>query len=265
MTEAEWLYCTDPLTMIQHLHGNVSHRKLRLFTLACCRRIWHLLEDERSRQAVEAAEQFVDGSIDLDAFGSKRILASDAQIALARASTPGSDDETDTNDEWDRADYVVKAAKAAHYASNWLLGIKGIEAMMTPAQVCELKATTLEVVAVPAAMAVGYRTASTMRDPPWTRAVAVERYAQLHLLRDILGNPFRPAAIDPAWLRVNDQAVQRIAQQIYEERRFADMPILADALEEAGCGEDHILDHCRKEREHARGCWLVDLILSKDR
>jgi hypothetical protein len=79
-------------------------------------------------------------------------------------------------------------------------------------------------------------------------------------MRCIFGNPFRPVAFDPAWRTPN---VTAIAQTIYEDRRFEDMPILADALEEAGCTSADILDHCRQPGEHARGCWLVDLILEK--
>jgi hypothetical protein len=92
-----------------------------------------------------------------------------------------------------------------------------------------------------------------------------ERKAQKALLGDIFGNPFRPlpSAVEPAWLAWNDGTIPRLAQSIYEERRFADMPILADALEEAGCTQADILAHLRGPGPHARGCWCLDLLLRK--
>jgi hypothetical protein len=58
--------------------------------------------------------------------------------------------------------------------------------------------------------------------------------------------------------------VTALAQSIYDQRRFADMPILADALAEAGCTNADVLNHCRQPGEHVRGCWVVDLLLGKE-
>jgi hypothetical protein len=61
----------------------------------------------------------------------------------------------------------------------------------------------------------------------------------------------------------NDGTVIKIAQAIYNERAFERLPILADALEDAGCDNADILRHCREPGEHMRGCWVVDLLLGK--
>ncbi len=80
----------------------------------------------------------------------------------------------------------------------------------------------------------------------------------LHLLRDIFGNPFHPAILEPRWLT---ETVLALAAGIYAGRAFDRMPILADALEDAGCDHADILTHCRGEGPHVRGCWVVDLAL----
>ncbi len=82
-------------------------------------------------------------------------------------------------------------------------------------------------------------------------------------LRDVVGNPFRRTKIDPAWCNLNDQAVLKIASSIYTDRDFDRLPILADGLEDAGCSDKEILNHCRSVGPHVRGCWVVDLILGK--
>jgi hypothetical protein len=85
--------------------------------------------------------------------------------------------------------------------------------------------------------------------------------AQAALLRDLFGNPFgRPPVVAPAWLIWDGGVVYRLAQGIYAERAFDRLPVLGDALEEAGCTDEDILNHCRQAREHVRGCWLVDLL-----
>jgi hypothetical protein len=88
--------------------------------------------------------------------------------------------------------------------------------------------------------------------------------AQVMLLRDIFGSPLRSVSIDPSWLAWNDGTVRRVAQAIYDECAFDRLPILADALEEAGCTNQYILNHCRQPGDHVRGCWVVDLILGKE-
>jgi hypothetical protein len=79
-------------------------------------------------------------------------------------------------------------------------------------------------------------------------------------LRDIFGNPFKPVSVDRAWLTSN---VIGLAETIYADRAFDRLPILADALEDAGCDNADILNHCRQPGEHVRGCWVVDLVLGK--
>ncbi len=87
-----------------------------------------------------------------------------------------------------------------------------------------------------------------------------EEVAQTELLRDIFGNPFRPVTFDPAW---RTEAAVGIAQAAYDSRKFGNLPILADALQDAGCDHPDILAHLRGPGPHVRGCWVVDLVLGK--
>ncbi|MCE9561745.1 MAG: hypothetical protein K8U57_06780 [Planctomycetes bacterium] len=81
------------------------------------------------------------------------------------------------------------------------------------------------------------------------------------VIRELVGNPFRAVVVDPSWMT---STVRSLAEGIYADRDFSAMPILADALQDAGCDNDNILNHCRDEMQvHVRGCWVVDLILGK--
>ena len=84
---------------------------------------------------------------------------------------------------------------------------------------------------------------------------------QCEWLRCLFSNPFRPVAFDPAW---RTETAVGIARGIYEERAFERMPILADALMDAGCADEQVLGHCLGEGPHVRGCWVVDLVLGKE-
>jgi hypothetical protein len=110
-----------------------------------------------------------------------------------------------------------------------------------------------------------------------TRRVARDRsgewedVVQARLLRDLFGPlPFRTVTIPPAIITWNDSTVVRLAQAAYEERKMPEgtldngrLAVLADALEEAGCTYQDILDHLRGPGPHVRGCWPVDLLLGK--
>ena len=233
MTEREWLGCTRPKPMLEFLEGKVSDRKLRLFACACCRSIWHLLREQCLRDAVEAAEKFADGRMAVESLTEISEVAWDTKYRL---------EETETDDEDDEA--VFCAASAAASAS---CGPGNSE---TPY--------------IFRAMDVSSFTCD---------AGGLKREDQAHLLCDMMGNPFR--LLPPKrgkrhwkemvrrWLTWNEATVPNLARSIYQKRAFNRMPILADALEEAGCDHAEILAHCREPWPHVRGCWVVDAVLGK--
>jgi hypothetical protein len=87
-----------------------------------------------------------------------------------------------------------------------------------------------------------------------------QRGKQAVRLRCLFGNPFQPIVLDPKWV---SSTVKQLATVIYDERQFSNMPILGDALEEAGCDNQDVLKHCRRQVEHCRGCFVVDLVLGR--
>ncbi len=115
--------------------------------------------------------------------------------------------------------------------------------------------------AFPAAWAAYWTCKRLIAETVWNAAAAASdagERGQAHLLREIFGNPFRPIVVLPSWLTWNDGAVRKIARAIYDGRNFGDLPILADALEDAGCMDADLLAHCRQRAEHVRGCFAVD-------
>jgi hypothetical protein len=103
---------------------------------------------------------------------------------------------------------------------------------------------------------IGHRLRSLTARPRVEAATA----RMVELVRDVLGNPFRPIVIQPEWREWNHRAVAHIAQHIVTAGSYTDVPILGDALEEAGCGDEETLGHCRTGT-HAPGCWVVDAVL----
>jgi hypothetical protein len=83
------------------------------------------------------------------------------------------------------------------------------------------------------------------------------------LVADLFADHFHDVRLDPAWLDWQQGIARAIARRIYDSDDFRDLPVLADALEDAGCDEPLVLDHCRSASRHHRGCWVVDWCLGK--
>jgi hypothetical protein len=226
MTEAEWLACTNPQDMLPR---NASARKSRLFACACCRRIWSLLLDSRARDAVEIAERFADGLVgELERSEARKEAQ---QVAQSRAVVA-----IPVSPKWERraasAVYYATARVAGEAFGAWGLAVEALVWQAGGYGLCDSEAISRS-----------------------------ERTQQSAMLRDIFGNPFRPVARQSVCMT---QTVTMLAQGIYESRDFSVMPILADALEDAGCDNPDILSHCRGPGPHVRGCWVIDLLLGKE-
>jgi hypothetical protein len=241
VTEQEWLEADDPDVILQNLQAHeTSRRKLLLYACGCCRPAWDLLTAPLCREAVEICEAYADGLV--------------------------------------RQEEVERAAGAAHHAAERLSVDQERKASLAVAQMAgvvadtprplhrQLRVTLSETLAQQwqvAKHAVFYAL-KAWSAVIWSASadqLKAEKVAQCLLWRDVSGNPFRPITLDPAW---KTPAVVQLARSLYEERRFEDLPILADALEEAGCQDAAALGHCRGPGPHVRGCWVLDLLLGKE-
>jgi hypothetical protein len=213
-SEPHWLAWLDPQDLLSYLRGTASERKLRLFAVACCWDIRHLLQDDRLREAIRVGEIYADG------------------LASAR----------ELNDAFSASE---KAIPRVYDGSKYFYAACAARGVVEPNPWRE-----------------GWNAHHVARCAK--QAFPVQPGRQLRLLRDVFGNPFRPATIDPVWLAWNGGMIQQLARATYEERRFQDLPILADALEEAGCASHDLLAHFRGLGPHVRGCWALDALLAKE-
>lgn len=94
-------------------------------------------------------------------------------------------------------------------------------------------------------------------------ATAAARLKACELTREVFADPFRPPAIEPAWLAWNHGAARHVAESIAASGNFAELPILGDALEDAGCRDEELLRHCREQHRHVPGCWALDAVLGR--
>ncbi|MFO0929963.1 MAG: hypothetical protein U0736_23560 [Gemmataceae bacterium] len=235
MTEEEWQSATDPAGLLDWLERGFrcDGRKRRLFVAAACRLAWTGLRPDVQR-LVEAAEDVADAP----PFARVRLAGSDfydALLALRHERLSGLEEEVRGLACW--AFHGVGPAVTVAAA------VRGL---------C----------------------------PPVTPALLADR------VRELFGNPFRPirrvgallharVAAWPAhrqpkavlfvreWQSWQDGTVVRLARAIHAERAYDRLPILADALEDAGCTDATILDHCRRPGGHVRGCWLLDVLLDR--
>jgi hypothetical protein len=254
MTEAKWLAATDPTPMLDFLTEKVSNRKLRLFACGCFRRIWHLLIDERSREGVAVFERFVDGQTTADelkkADQAVNAATDDASDRVSEADAIYSEDSL-TGGDFAAAEALCSAAYGLCYVAEDVPRVANAASCAASAVQSEQEATVYR------------KDPEADLDARHAREAALlaETTQQANLIRDIFGNPFQPVTLDQAWLTSD---VVTLAQGIYKDRAFDRMPILADALQDAGCDNENILNHCRSDGPHVRGCWVVDLVLGQD-
>ena len=231
MNELEWLAGADPLAMLDYLAGGASPRKLRLFACACVRRFWSDLSYPVPRDAVNLAERFAEGTATPE-----EVEAMRGQAEMSAVNAP----------EFEQFAYIAAAATLAEEAAD--------AARLAP-----------ESIRQHAVRIAAYETIYAEDEAQVNaRARTEESRRQVELLNELFGNPFRPYILEPHWLAWGGGVVVGMAREIEDAQRFAELPYLADALMDAGCGDETILRHLRRTEGHIRGCWALDALVRRD-
>jgi hypothetical protein len=238
MTETQWLTSTNPNAMLRHVGAKASARKLRLLAVACCRRVPEYFADDQFARLVDLVERQAEGEASHEEWQWGVRTAHELTVPPA-ADAPDSVREA-----------VVRA----------LLGLVSSPPVEGADRV------------------LGWTAAVAVRAAGAGRSLAAERTAtrqQADLLREVFGNPFLERTVVPAWMSTGGSAIfpnwmirvsetaKALADGVQADQAFERLPILADALEEAGCTDTDLLAHLREPGHHVRGCWALDLVLGK--
>lgn len=249
MTETQWQTATTPGPMLKFIGPKASARKLQLLGVACCRlteRQYRLksadhFDDIRTDHLVNLAERHAEGDASRDEWRTGHDLA--LSMANDWSDLGGAD--------------VVSPATAFRSA---ILALVSTPLLEGTERVLQWSAATAA------------RAADAGQSRNATQAM---RRKQADLLREVFGNPFAERTVVPAWMstggstifpgymiRVSETA-KALADGIQADQAFERLPILADAMEEAGCTDTDFLAHLREPGHHVRGCWALDLVLGK--
>ena len=225
MTEQEWLTCDDGVALGREWGDRFTERKARLLMLACCRRHpTHLRHPVLGAGVRAVADHYADPAapdVPLDGDAARDLYDRVMQNASGRTKYPGR-------------------------------GVAfGVVVLVEPAEVAAESRHSFRYLV--------FSCLTDISNGLKREGEGGELAAQADLVREVIGNPFRPAAVNPEW---RTDTVTALARQMYASEDFSAMPILADALQDAGCDDEAVLAHCRDPHApHARGCWVLDLVL----
>jgi hypothetical protein len=232
-----WAESTDPIRMVRALMRQSrppTLRKLRLYSVATCRRFRERLPGPEARAAVETLEAYVEGQSTWPDVVAARQRASEAHThtsaeAFEQRPVATRLAEVHVGYYWQMVDFTLNQSASrwsSHSPNGYDTGYNWVVA--------------------------GLRADLAARFPDPEQAA---------LVRCVFGDVARRSGLDRRHVTTT---VATFARQMYESKDFSPMPILADALQDAGCDNDDVLNHCRGAGPHVRGCWVVDLVLGKE-
>jgi len=242
MTPDEWFTEPDYARHLRFLEARISARKQRLLAAAFSRAVWHLFDHPDLRAAVETAERFADGRATAAELEAVRQRCREVAIREHEAWERSAD--------WDSPGSVLNALRSR---AAWAAAFTATTPVSAEDVADKLSTTAVEAQTGDSGILIRDRV-------EWARLMEEQQLVLRAVVWEVVGNPFAPVAFRAEWRTGTAVA---LAAQMYESGDFSAMPILADALQDAGCDSDEVLDHCRNPGTHARGCWVVDLVLGK--
>jgi len=240
ITEQKWLeWDTRPIDLANFALPRLNQRKIRLFAVACCDLVAGKMLDPRSRRAVEVALRHANGTTSDEELMAACHEAYEAKMSIIPNGVRGSGVPDQSSPEYGAAALAMNAASpidrtpTTDSPDGWL-------------SLCAAGTTSDLLI---------WHTMQAANDDPFIAAKVTG------LLRDICGNPFRPVVAEPKW---QSSGLKSLAKAIHDLKAFERLPALADALEQLGCDEESILEHCRMPGSHVPGCWVLDLVLGSE-
>jgi hypothetical protein len=236
VTEAEWLTATYVNELVYSFSSREHERKLRPFACAVARSVLPHLPITACQELITTSERYADGAISFEDMREAKLKYHEAVRHYQYEVHP--------SPEQDARHAVEMAGAYDRFEPNH--AHQTVRYAVSSAATLQLRQVR------------EFPNSNSDRD----RITDEEEGRWVRLVRDIFGNPFRAVSFDPDW---RSSTAVALAKQMYDSGDFAAMPILADALQDAGCDSEDILSHCRSANQvHVRGCWVVDLVLDKE-
>jgi hypothetical protein len=234
MTEAEWLTGQDPETLYMALRNEMNSCRTRWHGWRSVRRF--RVSDRKLRlYCCACCQRIVD------------LIPEEVRPLLVVAQR-WAEGQAEGNKLWD----AMETAERVHT----VLGLERADH--------ELSAPQLALLAVTSIFIQDSLVSSSVIRASSLTGERCEGRDLVELLHDIVGNPFQPKRLEPPWQSWKESEILPLAQATYEDQTFDHLPILADALEDANCTDAELLGHLRGRGPHTRGCWALDVVLSKE-
>jgi hypothetical protein len=246
VTEKEWLTAREPDDLLEFLRERASDRQFRLFICACCRRFLPLMP-KKPQHDLNLCEKYI-------AYGEK---FAEGLITWPKLQSPFNEMEpVIVSHDGYLAAYAARMATDRDIAGSTRPMLRGRNLIAHPASTGAQYSRTV----VGRLLATSKTSKGSTPTAKKRMATIAEKRYQIEILHDIFGNPFQPITFDPSW---QTSTVISLALQVYDSRDFSLMPILADALQDADCDNQDVLNHCRGPGPHVRGCWVIDRLRAK--